>query len=632
MTILGLLPISALLLLWLVLPGKTQYLGGRFLDALLVWGICIVLFTEGLSLFGLLRPGWTTVLWLLLVLILLVWLARSGQGMRDKILRGLAAVCVEQKTLTAGLLTICVITLLIALIAPPNNWDSLVFHMTRVANWVQNGSVRHYQTYTDRQLYPAPFAEFAILQFQLLTGGDRFANLVQWVSMIGSLTAVCLIAKRLGANRPGQGLAVVYAATIPMGILQSTSTQTDYAVTLWLACFVYFLLTERQTPQRWNAVKLGLTLGLAILTKVTAYIYALPFLLWYFLSKLRTQPGKVLSQAAIISAAVIILNVGHYYRNFSWFGSIMSPPYEVDKNSNDRFGADVTLSNIIRNITFHLGTHRQDINNFTRNIAYKLHGLIGIDINDPSTTKNPPYRIGSLSTHEDVAGNPLHFLLGTLSAFLILLHPTIRRKQLLLTYVCMVALGFLLFCFYIKWSPWRQRLHLPLFVLMATAVGIAISELLSGRYVRLVAYGLLISSLPWLLTNKSRPLIPVAPFSKNRSILTTDRVSQYFANRPHLKIQYLQAVEVLNRMPCRTIGFVSGGDDWEYPLFVLLQQTGKRFTVTYPTVPLPDPAADQICTVVYVGDGKARQGERHGDADIHEWADLAIVHHPKEKL
>src|SRR5690242_18911992 len=73
--------------------------------------------------------------------------------------------------------TIFAFTLVIAIVAPPNNWDSTTYHMARVLNWIQQESVNHFPTYNLRQIELNPWAEYAILQFQLLSGGDYLANL-----------------------------------------------------------------------------------------------------------------------------------------------------------------------------------------------------------------------------------------------------------------------------------------------------------------------------------------------------------------------------------------------------------------------------------------------------------------------
>ena len=75
---------------------------------------------------------------------------------------------------------ILIITLTTALVASPNNWDSMTYHLSRVMHWIQNENVNFYPTQIDRQLTQPPFAEYFILHLQLLNGSDRFANIVQW--------------------------------------------------------------------------------------------------------------------------------------------------------------------------------------------------------------------------------------------------------------------------------------------------------------------------------------------------------------------------------------------------------------------------------------------------------------------
>lgn len=187
----------------------------------------------------------------------------------------------------AGTACIVIITGLIAIIAPPNTWDSMTYHMPRVMHWIQNKTVAHYPTAIQRQLYYAPWAEFAIAHLQILSDGDRFANMVQWFSMVGSLVAVSLIARELGADKKGQLFAALFVVSIPMGILQSSSTQNDYVVSFWLVCFVYYGLIILKTPNYWLASAIGASLGLAIMTKPIAYLYATPFLLWFLASSVK---------------------------------------------------------------------------------------------------------------------------------------------------------------------------------------------------------------------------------------------------------------------------------------------------------------------------------------------------------
>ena len=86
-----------------------------------------------------------------------------------------------------------------------------------------------------------------------------------------------------------------------MGILQATSTQNDYVLSMWLVCMVYFMLimVDKNNQKGLSLIytfAIGCSLGLAILTKGTAYVFVLPFILWFFIksfNKYRASSLKI---------------------------------------------------------------------------------------------------------------------------------------------------------------------------------------------------------------------------------------------------------------------------------------------------------------------------------------------------
>lgn len=183
-----------------------------------------------------------------------------------------------------GLLAIILTTLVIAVVSAPNNWDSMVYHMARVEHWIQNRSVANYPTNVPRQVHMPPWSEWAIAHTVLLAGNDRFANCVQWLAMVGSVIGASQIARRLGARGRGQLFAAISTATVPMGVMQASSTQNDYACAFWLVCCVALTLELFSQPRsQWRrgmgitlAILAGLAGGLALATKGTAYVYLPP--------------------------------------------------------------------------------------------------------------------------------------------------------------------------------------------------------------------------------------------------------------------------------------------------------------------------------------------------------------------
>ncbi|MEW6403119.1 MAG: glycosyltransferase family 39 protein [Chloroflexota bacterium] len=570
---LSLLPVAFFLITFLVIE-KTRAASdwrSSFLWASLVWGLLVTGISEFLSIFRLV--GFWEVLgaWIISSAIVLIWLFRINGGLQRPDFRTwLASTPRFQLLLLAGLALIIVIVGAIAVISPPNNWDSMTYHMSRVAHWIQNRSVAHYPTSFTPQLYEGPWAEFAIMHFQILTDSDRLVNLIQWFSLIGSAIGVSLLARQLRAGPRGQIFAAVFCSTIPMGILQGSTTQTDYVVSFWLVCCIYFAFRLKERDQIRYALAAGAAMGLAILTKPTAYVYAFPFMAWISLSILYARRIKAFLPIALIIAVALVINFGQYMRNYSLFGSPLGPGYEegVDgpkRYANDMFTLPSLTSNVVRNIGLQIGTPFQSVNAFLERGINKVHRMIGLDTNDPRTTwPRTKFYVERSSLQEDRAGSPLHLILISI-IMLELFGQRNKNPEAIFFSLCLI-LGFLLFCLYLKWQPSHSRLHLPLFVLGASLVGLFLSQIKVHWIAGLSMVILFVGATPYVLYNQARPLL--GP----ESILPDERTELYFRNRPYLTESYTQATQFLSATECSDIGLILPLDSYEYPFWVLLGQ------------------------------------------------------------
>lgn len=461
---------------------------------------------------------------------------------------------------------IVIVEAVIALRAPPNTWDCMSYHLSRVAHWISRRSVAFYPTHILRQNHQMPGAEFAILHLQVLSGGDRFANIVQWLSMVGSVLGVSLIARELGGPRPVQWLGAIVCLTVPMGILQATSSKNDYVLSLWSACLVVFLMRTMKEPSRLNTILCGFSLGLALLTKGTAYVYAAPLILLAATGMMTRRRWQCVKTVLIVSGLAFIMSAPHYSRNLELYGSPLGPGREGSRQyfyTNERITPPIVFANIVRNAGLHLGTGSKKINSLLEEGIYKL---LGSEVNNPASTWGKTvFHIRGLSTHEETAGNPVHLVLTVLGAAIILLCRARRAGPRV--YVGLLSVAALSFCTFLRWQPWHNRLHLPLFVLSAPVVALGVSRLTASR-LALNALGLIMMglSLPWLLANASRPLIG------SRSIFHKPRIEQYFVDRPRLLAPYCEAVTWVVSNDFRRLGLIVGGDDYEYPFWVLLRR------------------------------------------------------------
>ncbi|ACK68131.1 conserved hypothetical protein [Rippkaea orientalis PCC 8801] len=574
------LPLIALVLLLLIFYKKTNYFRHSLLSSSICWGLLLTIITEVLSLiqslvFSYLSLGWGFINILLIFIYLNIKLTKHKKKIDlKKIFYKLSNFWI---IIVLGVTFVVTIVGLTALISPPNNRDSMDYHMARVAYWIQNHSLNHYPTHYLAQLYQGPLAELIIVNLQILSGGDYLANLVQWLSLIGSLLGVSLIAKLLGADLWGQLFSAVVAATIPMGILQGSSTQNDYVASFWLVCLTYFVLLNVKGQRNWsNFLQLSFSLGLAILTKGTSYIYALPLIIWFLLSELKYLKWQIWKPTLMLGIVVFIINLGHYSRNYLLFGKII---FTGNKYTNDAFSLPIFISNFIRNIALHLRTPVQSFNFLLQKVVSLIHQILGIDISDIRTTwsgqefqlyfPSGQEAVSSL-LHENLAANTLHLLL-IVGAIFILFFQGKYKKDKLLFYYCIILISmFFLFCLLLKWQPWNSRLHLPIFVLFSPFSGSVFSRFKSRSFITFLSIFLIISSFPWVFFNTSRPIISNL---KTESILTTSRTNQYFNNWPTIKNPYLKATGYINSQECSKIGLTRDFQVWQYPLFIFIKPT-----------------------------------------------------------
>lgn len=586
----------ALAFLILVLRYKYEWRSAFLLSSIL-WGALVTLFTEGLSIFRLLSFSSLIIAWGGVGVFLL------GVGFYFRIFNEFGfkfriEVSWFEFALLAYLFSLVLVIGIIAWVSPPNTWDSMTYHMSRVMHWMQNKSVSFYPTHIIRQLYLSPWGEYAILQFQILSGSDRFANFIQWFSMVGSMVGVSLLARELKADVRGQIFVAVVCATIPMGILQASSTQTDYIVAFWLVSFVYFVLLFRTTPNWLNAAGVGLTLGLAILTKATAYVYAFPFLVWLGLSLLRRRSWKAILRVLLAALAAFIINMGHFARNYDLFGN----PFGVNGEkpfviTNEVFSMPAAISNVVRNVGLHIGTPFSQVNSAFEDSIYALHEIIGFSANDPRTTWfGSEFHVEFVYLHEDLTGNIIHLLLIFFACLTCFVGGLEKQKMF---YAVSVVVTFFFFSLYLKWQPWHSRLHLPFFILFSPFVGLVLSRIKNHLTGNAVIVLLMIASIPWVFFNASRPLLgsesAIAKSPRveknfmnpwqNKGIFETTRNEKYFYNNSKLVDPYLTVVEQISKSGCANVGLMIGGDDWEYPLWVLLREKlGDEFYFTHVNV------------------------------------------------
>ena len=302
---------------------------------LLIVGIVIGL-TEILSLVNQITRPMIMISWAVIALVMTVFLSinlkKNETGLKSAIKDHRSGDKSPYTPLEMGMI-ICIglillITFIIAILSPSNNFDSMTYHMSRISHWIQNQNVSYYPTSIPRQNYSMPLAEYMILQFQIMSRTDIFANFVQWSGFGLIILLVSKIAEYLQISRRGQLLSALFAATTPMAILQSSSTQNDLITGLGCLSFAYFLL-KLTREKSWKYVFYsGLSMGIALLTKGTAYIYCAAIGIVIGVSGLVDGNWKnrfLLSKKLIaVIVLALFLNTGVYSRNINLYSHPLS--------------------------------------------------------------------------------------------------------------------------------------------------------------------------------------------------------------------------------------------------------------------------------------------------------------------
>ena len=460
---------------------------------------------------------------------------------------------------------ILVLTFIVALVAAPNNWDSLAYHNARVMQWWDHGSVAPWEAPDDRQLRMPPLASYFKLALLGLTGNDVLFNLVQWAFFAFSILAAAALAARLVPSSRAGPWAALLVATIPMAVLQSTSTQNDVVVAgyvLGAAFFLFRAFAPDGVPLRDLALG-GAALGLGLATKGTTYLLAVPLLgtaAGPALGRLARGRGKErrawTAGLAAAAALAVLSNAGFWWRNAQALGSPVGSAYEIVRPSSflalgARKAPALVVSQVLRSLVTQLGQLRivGVRGRALVEATARVHSGLGIGVDEPAISGPLPFSSAEWPplNHEDTAPSTATFLVLAAATGVALVRRSLRGRRAVLVFFIAGWAGWLLLAVFIRWMPWNVRLELPVLVFLAVPAAAVVAESLGGPLRAALAFLLVLQALPALLLNSSRPLLGVSTSPGDpvllrmfvphgsRSIFATSRWEDYFRNKPALQ-------------------------------------------------------------------------------------------------
>jgi 4-amino-4-deoxy-L-arabinose transferase-like glycosyltransferase len=549
-----LLPVAAFLLLWVTVCDRGRRMGyvdltvrGGLVLAYVCFELLLLAITEVTSIGQHFTAGTVEVVWAGVVVAMLIVerapLARMVKGLsetdwRRSLRRHVRAAGVEECCWIGAIAVIGGVLIAVGLLYLPNSGDSMVYHLVRVEHWVQNRTITPFATHYVAQVELSPLAEYNLALLHLLGGTDRFDAFVQLFAAFVCVVGVSELTRRLGGSRWTQMVASLVCATIPIGILQATSSENDYVAAAIGLCLLVLAASFR-LDGRWliPSLAIGAAAGLSYMVKGTTPVLIWPAALALLAIALRRTRPMTITRASIASllatrigamgGAAVAVVAPFVYQNLLRFNSFVGPTERTTIIST--YDPRGMAGNVIRAIAlnFDIGDGVAGLETYvskvTLGVLGPIYNVFGVRQSDPrfafESTRSNPFLISNYSVTsrlEEIGANPWHVLLIVASLLVVTAGVLLGRRSLRPTLLLALGLvvGFLIFNGTARWSQYSVRYNLPSLVAWSAVIAVGMAQ--TRRWVqRVIMVGLVVACLPTLLNNATRPLVPPAAKSSN---------------------------------------------------------------------------------------------------------------------
>jgi hypothetical protein len=322
-------------------PSRPAFLAALFV---LVW-TDLVLSTEVLSLLRMVTAPALLVSHALLALLALGAWRAAGRPAPPKIVlpsRRAMALCLKSlpDLWILGLMIGLAYALLavVNLLVPPNNMDSMVYHLSRVAFWIQHQTLAPWPTPNLTQTIYPPNVELGSLWSMLFLRRDILAGFVQWFSALSAMVSVFGLGRTFGFSRPASAFASFVYLILPMIILQSTTTQNDLTLAAMITTMAYLLMLGLKTGHREMLILSGAAMGLALGMKLPAVLVLPGFGLGMAVAILTRKPKPVrrlVLWAGACLAGFVLLEAFNYIQNLVAYRHLLGGPQTMHYQANE---------------------------------------------------------------------------------------------------------------------------------------------------------------------------------------------------------------------------------------------------------------------------------------------------------
>ena len=452
----------------------------------------------------------------------------------------------------------------LALGTPPNNWDSMAYHLSRAAGWLQRHGVEYLPAHTQRQNAFQPNAEMLILWTFSFVSTDTVAAVPQLLAEAVLLLAVYGIGRRVGCSRPAALLPALLGATLTEIALESVTTQNDLVAASFVLACAYFALGR----SRLDLALAGAALGLALGTKLTS-AFALPILVGLALAGRRRSelPGLAARTAAWGAAGFVVFGLYGYALNLAETGRLLGDP-SASAHLQPDVGAGGTVSTAAR-IGWRLvdasGYHLPEgIASGIGDAGRAVFDGLGIVPNPPGSTTTPFEFPVNGAVDEDLSFfGPLGILLAPLLVGWLACWARRRTDARLGLLALALPLFVVVLALAYRYNTWIGRFLIVPVALALPLAGWSYDRRLLGR--RVLAAGLaLVGALTLGLAHAYNMAKPTGVDGRP-AIWSLDRADAQAVTRPEIAGVLHGLDQYIG--PDKRVGTILGEDDWDYPLY-----------------------------------------------------------------
>lgn len=486
----------------------------------------------------------------------------------------------------------------------PHQWDSLTYHLPRVAYYLQYGNLDPFAAnYWAQTMHPKVSSVLQAWIFLVSGRNENLFQLLQFVSYWVAMLAIYGVCRRLFARRgPALFAALTFGLLVEV-LLQATTPNNDLFLTALIACILLSLVAFRRSTD-WTALIPGaLAAGLAAGTKAS-FAMVIPSLAviagWVFIPKgvkflkdgtLRRRWPVRMGRAVLLAllASAVVLPAG-YIDNIKLYGHPIGSEsvrgHHTFKGRTFQYIAESAARNILRFGMDSLAlecpypTHwMPKIHDAIRCIPRQFIERAGIDLRQ---SHDSIYRFTygkDCTAHEDIS---YWGITGFALAFPLWISVVFRRSQWVRFLPFAVSSVF--FIFLQAWGgpydPWRGRYFIQLAPFALPVLVLAWDarwKVVRGYIVAVVAFACFTAGSA-VIFRPNRPFISILTGKhKNLSVFNKRRAEQITANIGGLYniLHYEQVVPA-----DAVVGVRFPGNQNEYALF------GEGLTRT--VIPFPD--------------------------------------------